>query len=338
MHNQRIISFDVGIKNMAYCMFDFHPSQPDSLNIMDWNVLNLMEKEEPLFFCNCTNVKTKHSKKPKKEKKIVKLENVFIDSSNNNIIHPFSTDLLCGKPVKYKKNTLFFCEKHAKSQSIYIIPKKQNSDSQLKKKKIEELNLICQDYKVDVGENVKNTKKYIFEKLEDFFYTHSLEVVNQTKKHNAGDTDLITIGKNMKMLLDQVKEIERITHVIIENQISPLANRMKTIQGMLAQYFIMKNDTSKIEFVSSFNKLKEFSKNQTDSEKKESEHEKTEKQKYSQHKKDGVFYTTQIMEKNKTFQLWEKTFHESKKKDDYADCFLQGIWYLRNKMNIHVLI
>ena len=330
MCNQRIISFDVGIKNMAYCIFDLDPSQQDSLNIIDWNVLNLMEKEEPLFFCNCTNVK-----KPKKGKKIVKLENVFIDSSNNNVI---SNVPLCGKPAKYKKNTLFFCEKHAKSQSTYIIPKKQNSVSQLKKKKIEDLNLICQEYKVNVGENVKNTKKYIFEKLEDFFNTHSLELVNQTKKHNAGDTDLITIGKNMKMLLDQVKEIERITHVIIENQISPLANRMKTIQGMLAQYFIMKNDTSKIEFVSSFNKLREFSKNQNDSEKKEHGDEKTEKQKYSQHKKDGVFYTTQIIEKNKTFQCWEKTFHESKKKDDLADCFLQGIWYLRNKMNVIISI
>jgi hypothetical protein len=296
---------------------------------MDWNVLNLMEKEEPHFFCNCTNTKINtKTKKPKKEKKIVQLENVFIDSSNNHIIQPVP---LCGKVAKYKKNTLFFCEKHAKSQCTYIIPKKQNSVSQLKKKKIEDLNLICQEYKVDVGENVKNTKKYVFEKLEDFFNNHSLELVNQSKKHNAGDTDLITIGKNMKILLDQVKEMERITHVIIENQISPLANRMKTIQGMLAQYFIMKNDTSKIEFVSSFNKLREFSK-------KEHESDKTEKQKYSQHKKDGVFYTTQIMEKNKTFQLWEKTFHESKKKDDYADCFLQGIWYLRNKMNINVSI
>jgi len=336
MSNQRIISFDVGIKNMAYCIFDFHSSQPDSLNIMDWNVLNLMEKEEPHFFCNCTNTKINtKTKKSKKEKKIVQLENVFIDSSNNDIIQPVP---LCGKVAKYKKNTLFFCEKHAKSQSTYIIPKKQNSVSQLKKKKIEDLNLICQEYKVDVGENVKNTKKYVFEKLEDFFNNHSLELVNQSKKHNAGDTDLITIGKNMKLLLDQVKEMERITHVIIENQISPLANRMKTIQGMLAQYFIMKNDTSKIEFVSSFNKLREFSKKENESEKKESEQEKTEKQKYSQHKKDGVFYTTQIMEKNKTFQLWEKTFHESKKKDDYADCFLQGIWYLRNRMNIIVSI
>lgn len=333
MQNQRIISFDVGIKNMAYCIFNVDVSQQNSLQIIDWNVLNLMEKEEPLSFCNCSKVKT--PKKPaKKEKKIVKLENVFIDSSNNNN----STNLLCEKPAKYKKNNLFFCEKHAKSQSSYIIPKKQNSLSQLKKKKIEDLNLICQEYKVNVGENVKNTKKYVLEKLEDFLNEHSLELVNQTKKHNAGDTDLITIGKNMKILLDQVKEIECITHVIIENQISPLANRMKTIQGMLAQYFIMKNDRLNIEFVSSFNKLREFSKNQTVYEKKESEQEKTEKQKYSQHKKDGVFYTTQIIEKNKSFSCWEKILHESKKKDDYADCFLQGIWYLRNKMNNHVSI
>ena len=83
MSNQRIISFDVGIKNMAYCIFDFHPSQPDSLNIMDWNVLNLMEKEEPHFFCNCTNVKTK-TKKPKKEKK-VKLIDTFLKTDLEKI-------------------------------------------------------------------------------------------------------------------------------------------------------------------------------------------------------------------------------------------------------------
>lgn len=320
MQNERMISFDVGIKNMAYCIFDVNPS----LQIIDWNVLNLMEKEDPLFFCNCSKPVKKERKK---EKKIVKLENVFIDSSNNTLLNlPH-----CGKVAKYKKNNLFFCEKHAKSQSTYICPKKQNSISQLKKKKIEELNLICQEYKVNVGENVKNTKKYVIEKLEEFLNNHSLEMVNQTKKNNAGDTDLITIGKNMKTLLDQVKDIELITYVIIENQISPLANRMKTIQGMLAQYFIMKNDTSKIEFVSSFNKLREFSK-------KETETEKNEKQKYSQHKKDGVFYTNQTIEKNNNFQCWEKTFHESKKKDDLADCFLQGIWYLRNKMNVNISI
>jgi hypothetical protein len=301
--------------------------------------LNLMEKENPSFFCNCSSVKERKPKIPKKGKKIVKLENFFIDSSNCFPVQ--NQTKLCGKVAKYRKNIMFYCEKHAKNQTTYIFPKKQFTSSQLKKSKIEELNQICRDFHIDIGESTKKiTKKEILENLESFFKTNCLESVIESKKNTAGDTDLITIGKNMKHLLNAVDEINGITDVIIENQISPIANRMKTVQGMLAQYFIMKNSEIKIDFVSSMNKLKEFSKNGEKEEKTEKmenktqEKEKTEKQKYSQHKKDGVFYTNQILEKNPSLDVWKKIFDESKKKDDLADCFLQGIWYLKTKMNI----
>ena len=45
----------------------------------------------------------------------------------------------------------------------------------------------------------------------------------------------------MRFALNKLIENQTPTHVIIENQISPIANRMKTIQGMITQYFIMKN-------------------------------------------------------------------------------------------------
>ena len=56
------------------------------------------------------------------------------------------------------------------------------------------------------------------------------------------------------MFKDSLGDIDR---VIIENQISPIANRMKTVQGMLSQYFLMSNDKLDIEFISSINKLKD---------------------------------------------------------------------------------
>ena len=37
----RVISFDVGIKNMAYC---FLSVSGDQFEIIDWNVLNLMDE------------------------------------------------------------------------------------------------------------------------------------------------------------------------------------------------------------------------------------------------------------------------------------------------------
>jgi hypothetical protein len=145
----------------------------------------------------------------------------------------------------------------------------------------------------------------------------------------------------MNRLLNQVLENIQIDHVAIENQISPIANRMKTIQGMLAQYFIMKNENIHIEFVSSSNKLKQFATMQ----KKESVPnpsvlentiepseicKKVVNKDYKKHKVDGVSYCSQILSKNSTFDGWKSSL-DTKKKDDLADCFLQGLWYLRSK-------
>ena len=337
--NQRIISFDVGIKNMAYCIFQLTDSSCQPFQITDWNVLNLMEKEEPSVFCNCRAIKGKGKGKgkekekgtTKKPKKVVVLENFLLDASSN--INPSIPIKLCGKVAKFQKNGIFYCEKHAKTQTEFILPKKQISISQLKKNKIDDLLKISQEYKIilENSEAEKNPlkkpiKKDILGILENFFKIHCLESIVESKKVTAGDTDLIVIGKNMKTLLNLVKDIELVTHVIIENQISPIANRMKTVQGMLAQYFIMKNTDIKIDFVSSANKLKGFSKPE---DKKETD--KTDKQKYKKHKSDGVFYTNQILEKNEWLSKWRSHMMESKKKDDLADCFLQGIWFLKSR-------
>jgi hypothetical protein len=92
---------------------------------------------------------------------------------------------------------------------------------------------------------------------------------------------------------------------------------MKTIQGMLAQYFIMKfNDNIHISFVSSQNKLKDFTPRDIEN-----------KNSYKEHKSDAIYYTNQILTNNPNMGSWE--FTSSKKKDDLADCFLQAIWYLK---------
>lgn len=104
---------------------------------------------------------------------------------------------------------------------------------------------------------------------------------------------------------------------------------MKTIQGMLAQFFIMMFENIQVEFISSANKLKMFSvKKDNKLENKVNEQEKTQGQKYKEHKKDGVFFCEQVLKEGKYLdaELW--TTCEKKKKDDLADCFLQGVWWL----------
>jgi len=111
---------------------------------------------------------------------------------------------------------------------------------------------------------------------------------------------------------------------------------MKTVQGMLAQYFIMLNDQMNIEFVSSSHKLKQFSELKLDNrepcnEIAENTQDTTKfNANYKKHKKDGVYYCSLMIDANDNLIKWKDSLI-TKKKDDLADSFLQGIWYLKHR-------
>jgi hypothetical protein len=293
----KLISFDVGIKNMAYCIFDV--SGTDRA-ILAWNVLNLMEEEPIKQVCSCLI--------PGKTKKVEPKP--------------------CGKIAKYCKAGVTYCDKHAKKSEEYMVPKKEFSQTALKKLKNADLLTLCKTHSILTTDQETQLKKAeILDKMRTFFDTKCFEPIGAVKKTNAGEVDLIIIGKNMKKLLNEIAHINEITHVVIENQISPIANRMKTIQGMLAQYFIMNNSEIHIEFVSSSNKLKGLVNTLTPATPTiESADQK--KTKYKENKQNGVIYCSQILDQNPQFLIWKHVL-ETKKKDDLADCFLQGMWYLR---------
>jgi hypothetical protein len=297
----KLISFDIGIKNMAYCIFDISGQQ---LSIDGWNVLNLLEEEVVTETCSQII--------PGKTKKVLPKP--------------------CTKLAKYKKSSQCYCEKHAKSSS-FIIPNKKNSLTSLKKLKVDDLIKHGQSLFLFMdSENLPKLKKDILDKLNNFYEKNSFELIIKKKTKNASEIDLITIGKNMKDMLNNTANIDEITHVVIENQISPIANRMKTIQGMLAQYFIMKNSDINIDFISSANKLSQFGEKKVKSKPIEKPLENTinVNPDYKQHKKDGVFYCSQILEKNDYLSSWIGSLN-IKKKDDLADSFLQGLWYLKSR-------
>ena len=128
----------------------------------------------------------------------------------------------------------------------------------------------------------------------------------------------------------------------MENQISPIAGRMKTVQGMLAQYFIMKSpanseNSPSIEFISSANKLKDFTTQIPKSTPKSAlnedgivEPKATDREKYKKHKTDSIFICSQFLKTNDNLSSWSNVLL-TPKKDDLADCFLQGIWYLKRE-------
>ena len=129
----------------------------------------------------------------------------------------------------------------------------------------------------------------------------------------AENVSLIVLGRNIRKIFDEKFSEYSIDTVIIENQISPLASRMKTLQGMLAQYFIMKN-VDNIEFIAASNKLRNFPEGQHVT--------------YAERKKKSIAITENIIKKNESVTAQFQIFSKSKK-DDLADSFLQGIWYLQ---------
>jgi len=273
----QLISIDVGIKNLAYCILEKNTDVNTNTDVGDykiikWDSINLCG-DEP----NCKECKNKAS---------------------------------------YTKNELNYCLTHAKKTG-FIIPTKDKSPSAIKKMKIESLITLASEYKITIDDNSK--KNVILKTIIDFFDKNMMEKTNKT---SANSLDLVTIGISLKKEFDKIITLVNIDQVIIENQIGPIANRMKMIQGMIAQYFIMSGIPA-VTCVSSMNKLKAFTESDTKGDKNKSE--------YKDRKKLGIDITKGIIADMKD---WIPFFLQHKKKDDLADSFLQGIWFLQNKYGL----
>jgi hypothetical protein len=273
----QIISIDVGIKNLAYCIIDIDTSTNSEYKIIKWDSINLCGEDMKCL------VQTEKGK-------------------------------VCNKKATYSKNNIDYCLTHAKKTS-YMIPNKELSFPSIKKMKIDNLISLAEKYHIHLNDDNKK-KDTILKTILDYISINAFDIIG---KKSANQLDLVTIGISMKNEFDKIMPTTNIEHVIIENQISPIANRMKTIQGMIAQYFIMKG-IQQVSFVSAMNKLKSFTIN----------NEKTE---YKDRKKMGVTITGGILEfyNNKEWLIF---FKGHKKKDDLADSFLQGIWFLQNQYNL----
>jgi|688.fasta_scaffold213116_3 hypothetical protein len=270
-----ILSIDVGIKNLALCLLSTQKE------IILWDVLNIA-KETAAEPSNTT----------KKEK-----------------------CSLCKNNAKYRKNETFYCTRHAK-ETAYHLPCGDLLPSKIEKMKLSQLKELVDTYSIDTAP-IENTKKLkenyiavikstILEKVED-------EENASSKGGNVSQISLVTISRIMTSKLDRLLEGQPpIETVIIENQISPIATRMTSIQGMLTQYFIMKNPNQQIHYISAKNKLKEFD---------------VDKESYAERKKSSIEVCKTLLAEQ-PHRCSFLTGH--KKKDDLADCYLQGIWYINS--------
>ena len=220
---------------------------------------------------------------------------------------PICNTPLCKEIGKYIGNDdEVVCKKHAKNHlSGLKISKPCDKLKNIKKLKMAELKEYC----IGCGiETIKLKKENILKKVEKYLSdTYFLDISAVRADH----VDLVSIGRMLNKKMTEFVDKNEIDVVCIENQISPIANRMKTIQGMISQYFIMTSDCS-IDFVSSINKLKELN---------------LESSTYSERKKEGIILCkSKIEDYNKS---WVDFFVNSKKKDDLSDCYLQGLYCIK---------
>lgn len=275
----RILSIDVGIKNLAYCLVDV--DNDENFKIIQWDILNLCSQDYENgnnFICS-VNVK----------------KNKVLSPCTKKVTHVCMKDL----------NHTYICSHHLKKMFPNLLTIKQ-----VKSSSIQELQQIAKEYNI-VSEinDKKNITNSIIQYIKNNLYH---EIIKVSSNH----IDLISVGISIRNSFNKEFQVDTIDKIIIENQISTLATRMKSIQGMIAQYFIMNNKTD-IHFISSSNKLKFFFK--------------TKKTDYKERKKKSIEITTKILEMYNSNML--SIFNNNKKKDDLSDSFLQCIWYLlHNKL------
>ena len=353
---KNIISFDVGMKNLAYCIFQVCETTC-KVKILKWDVINLCT---PIVRkCNtlgCTQ-DAKYCKTFRTASDEADDEDEDEDEDEDNQQDTYETGEKGEKHENQENNcgiqidVEYFCKKHAKT-SKYKVPTPELDNKKIRKMKLVDIkelivkyNFGCSspssligDEKGEKGEkhenkivNTKtkttntNTKDELIGMIKQEIHSNYLEHIENVK---AMDVDLITIGKNMMQEIDKVLGMGglgiamHIDIAIIENQISTIASRMKTLQGMIAQYFIMKH-TPHIEFISASNKLKMFMTKK--------------KTTYTERKAESVEITAELLETKEEFHDFKGYLNKNKKKDDLADCFLQGIYYLTIKNMINVV-
>lgn len=221
----------------------------------------------------------------------------------------------CKKPAKFCKDSNYFCKIHSKTTE-YKIPTINTNN--LSKQNFKNLIKIANENNIEFEKSI--TKNELIKLIVDYVNNTCLNVIEVL---NANTINLIDLGINLKKEFNELfdkYDLHSIDIILLENQISPIANRMKTIQGMIAQYFINCSNYN-IEFMSAANKLKLFNNNKNTT--------------YAERKKLSIQYTQELLFKKNMINYLE-FFNKNNKKDDLADCLLQGIYYLStfNKLNI----
>lgn len=298
------ISWDVGIKNLAYCILD------DNYNILSWDIINLVDSPDII----CKGSKYNGDECDSIAKFIVEKDNLGFCR-----IHKDQYSDFYDPSIVYDK----FIEDNNR-KCWYV---KKNGDYCGKKSKYgEKKDSYCGKEKLKIGYCNEHYKSIIKKRINEMSLI-------PLKKSKANKVPTVDIQKKLIEELDRLivhfSEL-KVREVIIENQPSFKNPKMKAISATLFDYFLIRgyNDKSHgldiklVKFFSPSNKLKVNEDNTIEAFK----NNKDDKRKYKLTKDLSIKYTKKLLEDDdvmlKILDLYDK-------KDDLCDCYLQGLYYLQ---------
>lgn len=292
MSDVKIVSFDVGVINLAFCYMYKSSDSDRPFKIKDWQKINLMESD--IKECKEDSCKTKAV--------------WFYEKGDKNVY-------LCGKHKNIKNVLCPSKGKDIKTQSCNHIFKQKDKE--------------CNE---DIKYTVKTGNKeyeYYCKKHAKVSGHYELKSI---KSKGANKIDTVILQKRLLKILEKNSHLLDADVIVIENQPSLKNPKMKAIACTIFDYYLMRStidkkeseaNVEKVVYMSPSNKLKLEKNNKLILEKT------SKKKKYKMTKELAVKYCQQLL-KHDSKNL--KFIESQKKKDDLCDSFLQGCYYLTHKI------
>jgi hypothetical protein len=241
----RVCSWDVGIKNLAYCIIE---KNSIGFKIIKWDIINLIESTNKI----CSETLKNKNKICGKKASFFSPDDVFYCGMHKKNYEPFENGwenkfmIPCNK---LKDNTTHK-DKNINEICSYIFPKTQKKCSRIGK-------FISNNYTNDHNNYYcsAHSKLLITREINE-------KKLKKIKKIKATNTDRQVLGVNMCLKLDSIDNLLDVDEVLIENQPALKGPSMKSIGSFLFEYCIIRGiidaqtDKTKVKFISASNKLR----------------------------------------------------------------------------------
>jgi hypothetical protein len=297
----KIISFDVGIKNLAYCICD------ENMTIIKWDIIDLLNVDNKCSFCDKNAdllfYKYKMCKDHKGKVNEVKEPCIELTDKKNT-----SECVSCGKAAKCKLGNSFLCNVHRKSFETKNYKVKETnvscdkiSTAQFKYNLVSAIDKLPELLDVDVvlienQPSFKNPKmKAIADTLQDYYLIRG---VFDLKRFKFEDIHLIAPSMKLKLApIPEMKLDEKKDELKIDLKDEKKKGKKKGKEDVKVEEVVENADVKVAEGPV--------------------------KMSYKQGKEFAIKKCASLLdEAHKTYLLTHK------KKDDLCDCYLQAYHYL----------